>query len=83
MTARATISFEDDNFRFLEQCAGKNRSDFINRLLRDERKRQLEKGILKANQEESEDEDYQIELSDWDITLSDGLNNDSTTSQSA
>jgi antitoxin CcdA len=83
MTARATISFEDDNFRFLEKYAGKNRSDFINRLLRDERKRQLEAGILKANQEESEDEDYQTELSNWDITLSDGLNNDGPTLQPA
>ena len=77
MTARATISFEEDNFHFLEKNAGKSRSQFINSLLRDERKRQLEDGILKANQEESEDEDYQNELSDWDVTLSDGLNNDS------
>jgi predicted CopG family antitoxin len=83
MTARATISFEDDNFRFLEQYAGKNRSDFINRLLREERKRHLEAVILKANQEESNDKDYQVELADWDITLSDGLNNDGPNLQSA
>lgn len=77
MTARATISFEEDNFRFLEKNAGKSRSEFINRLLREERKRQLEDGILKANQEESEDDDYQSELSGWDSTMSDGLNHDS------
>ena len=75
MAERATISFDDDNFLFLEERAGRNRSAFINKLLRSERQRQLEYGILKANQEEAQ-EDYQNELYAWDVALSDGLSSD-------
>ena len=75
MAERATISFDDDNFLFLEERAGRNRSAFINKLLRAERQRQLEYGILKANQEEAQ-EDYQNELYAWDVALSDGLSSD-------
>jgi prevent-host-death family protein len=32
-----------------------------------------QKAILKANQEEAMDNDYQKELSNWDSTLSDGI----------
>lgn len=34
----------------------------------------LKQAILKANQEEAEDAGYQEELSSWDATLNDGLN---------
>lgn len=73
MTERATISFDKENFMFLEQHAGKNRSEFINKLLRDARQKHMEDSILQANLEEREDEDYQNALSEWDVTLSDGL----------
>lgn len=73
MTARATISFDDDNYLFLNQHAGKNRSAYINDLLRRERQRTLEDGLLRANLEERDDPDYQAELSEWDVTLADGL----------
>jgi prevent-host-death family protein len=33
----------------------------------------MEKAILKANQEEAGDKNYQKELSFWDATLSDGI----------
>jgi len=36
----------------------------------------LEQAILKANQEEANDEDYQEELSIWDTTLADGITKD-------
>ena len=37
-------------------------------------KKHLEEAILKANQEEAEDEEYQKELLSWEITSNDGLN---------
>ena len=74
MTERATFSIDSDAFAFLQQAAGKNRSAFINRLLKEEKKRTLEKKLTKANQEEAEDAAYQEELAEWDVTLSDGLN---------
>ncbi len=73
MTERATFSLEEENFIFLQMAGGKNKSAYINELLKREKQKTLEKSILMANKEESEDSDYQEELSAWDNTLSDGL----------
>ncbi len=73
MTNRATFTIEDEAFTFLNSIAGNNRSAYINRLLKKEKQYILEKAIMKANQEEAEDLEYQEELSDWEETLSDGL----------
>lgn len=45
-------------------------------LLRQERNNSLKQALIKANQEEAEDTDYQEELQSWESTLSDGLTND-------
>ena len=76
MTTRTTITLDDDAYTFLEAEAGKNKSAFINKVLKKERKRSLEKAILKANKEGAEDAEYQEEISNWDETLSDGLTPD-------
>jgi antitoxin CcdA len=73
MTNRATITLDDDAYAFLEASAGDNRSAYINKLLKEEKRRVLAKQIMRANQEEASDLAYQEELMDWDITLSDGL----------
>ena len=73
MTQRATFTLEAEAFAFLKAVAGNNRSAYINRLLKEEKQRQLEEAILQANQEEAEDPSYQEELSAWDETLGDGL----------
>jgi antitoxin CcdA len=73
MTNRATITLDDDAYAFLEASAGDNRSAYINKLLKEEKRRVLEKQIMRANQEEASDLAYQQELMDWDVTLSDGL----------
>ena len=73
MTQRATFTLEAEAFAFLKAVAGNNRSAYINRLLKEEKQRQLEKAIRRANQEEAEDAAYQAELDDWDETLADGL----------
>ncbi len=73
MTSRATFTLEEEAVEYLKKAGGSNRSAFINKLLKDEKRRQLEKAILKANQEEAEDSAYQEELSAWDSALSDGL----------
>jgi ABC-type ATPase involved in cell division len=74
MTERATFSLEKENFAFLTAVGGKNKSAYINELLKKEKKKTLEQAILQANQEEACDIEYQEELSVWDSTLSDGLN---------
>ncbi|MEO0926741.1 MAG: CopG family transcriptional regulator [Cyanobacteria bacterium J06643_13] len=73
MTHRATITLDNDAYAFLEASAGNNRSAFINKLLKEEKRRVLATKILKANQEEASDLAYQEELMDWDVTLSDGF----------
>ncbi len=76
MTHRTTITLDDENYAFLNNIAGENRSTYINELLKQERRNHLKQALLKANQEEAEDSDYQQELKDWEKTLSDGLSND-------
>ena len=36
----------------------------------------LAEAIFKANQEEAEDLDYQRDMQEWDVTLSDGLSHE-------
>jgi hypothetical protein len=69
---RATFSLEVDNFDFLNEVGGKNKSAYINGLLTRAKQKFLEDQILKANREEASD-DYQEELAEWDVTLNDGL----------
>ena len=76
MTHRTTITLDDEIFSFLNDIAGDNRSAYINTLLKQDRDNFLKQAIIKANQEESEDSDYQEELQAWESTLSDGLKHD-------
>jgi len=45
-------------------------------LLKQERKNFLKQALIKANQEEAANLDYQEGLQAWENTLSDGLSND-------
>jgi len=72
---RATFSLEAENVEFIEMVSGDNKSAFINQLVDRAKTRYMEQRILKANAEEAQDLEYQKELSEWDTTLSDGLNN--------
>ncbi len=74
MVERATFSLDEDALAFLKMVGGKNKSAYINDLLKKEKQRMLEEAIFQANQEEAKDVEYQEELSDWEATLSDGLN---------
>ena len=72
MSDRITITLDKEAYEFLESKANGNRSAYINSILKAEKRRIIAEQIFKANQEEAE-ESYQEELTDWDITLSDGL----------
>ncbi|GKS69659.1 antitoxin CcdA [Nitrosomonas sp. PY1] len=76
MAHRTTITLDDESYAFLNNIAGDDRSAYINELLKQERKNHLRQALLRANQEEAEDSDYQQELKEWEKTLSDGLSND-------
>lgn len=42
-------------------------------MIKQEKKRQLQEAIIKANLEEAADEELQAEYRLWDVTLMDGL----------
>lgn len=70
---RATFTLDEEALAFLGEVAGNNKSAYINRLLQKEKRQRLEQAIQKANQEEAEDPEYQIQLAPWETTSSDGL----------
>jgi hypothetical protein len=71
MPNRATFTLDEDSYAFLRTFGGKNKSAFINSLLRKERQAYLQKSLLNANLEEA-DATYQQELAEWDVTTLDG-----------
>jgi hemoglobin-like flavoprotein len=73
MAHRMTITLDDETYAFLNRVASNNRSAYINQLLQQEHKNFFKAALLKANQEEAEDTNYQEALQAWDSTLSDGL----------
>jgi hypothetical protein len=73
MTTRTSFTLDEEAFAFLRDFGGRNKSAFINALLKKERQRCLQKKILSANLEEAGDAAYQKELAGWDPTLLDGL----------
>ncbi len=72
MTERATFSLDEEAYAFLQTVGGDNKSAYINDLLKRERLKTLQDAVLKANEEEADDT-YQNDLTEWDVTLSDGL----------
>ena len=72
MSDRITITLDKEAYEFLKLNSGGNRSAYISNILKAEKQRIIAEKIFRANQEEAE-ESYQEELSDWDITLGDGL----------
>lgn len=73
MAEQATISLDEEASAFLDQAAGNDKSAYVNELIKKEKQRVLKQAVLKANQEEAQDDAYHSSLSEWDIALSDGL----------
>lgn len=73
MMIRTTISLDPALIPFLDTEAGNNRSAYINRLLKEEKRRRLAEAFAQANREEAQDEELQEEFALWDVTLMDGL----------
>ncbi len=68
MATRVTFTLDEDAYAFLRTFGGKNKSAFINSLLRKERQAYLQKKMLAANLEEAGDATYQRALAEWDVT---------------
>ena len=73
MTKKISITLDDEVLDFVDGRAS-NRSSFINRVLREEKRRILMQELADAYQEQANDPDFQQEVSVWDVTVGDGLN---------
>lgn len=73
MSKKVSITLDDEILEFVDQLAS-NRSSFINTVLWQEKKRILMKDLADAYTDQSNDPEFQQELSMWDITAGDGLN---------
>lgn len=76
MAAKITINIEDRAFAFLSKVA-ENRSAYINELLLEKEREALETDLRKAYREQNQDPEFQEAIKDWDVTVGDGLDEDS------
>jgi metal-responsive CopG/Arc/MetJ family transcriptional regulator len=73
MSKKVSITLDDEVLTFVDRLAS-NRSSFINDILWKERKRIFMKELEDAYKEQMNDQDFQEEISVWDVTVGDGLN---------
>jgi predicted transcriptional regulator len=73
MSKKVSITLDDEVLTFVDRLAS-NRSSFINDILLKEKKRIFMKELEEAYKEQMNDQDFQEEISVWDITVGDGLN---------
>ncbi len=72
MAAKITINIEDRAYSFLEQITN-NRSAYINSLLLEKEREQLEDELRQAYREQNQDPEFKQAIKDWDVTVGDGL----------
>lgn len=72
MTAKITINIDDRVLEFLKQVTN-NRSAYINNLLLEKEREQLEEKLRQAYREQNQDPEFQQSIKDWDMTVGDGL----------
>jgi hypothetical protein len=72
MTTKITINLDDRVFEFLKQVTN-NRSAYINNLLLEKEREQLEEKLRQAYREQNQDPEFQQSIKDWDTTVGDGL----------
>lgn len=66
------ISLDQELIEFLDQ-QGTNRSEYLNVLLAEQRKKVLKEQIIAALQADLVDPDYQSDVVAWDVVAGDGL----------
>jgi metal-responsive CopG/Arc/MetJ family transcriptional regulator len=73
MSKKVSITLDDEVLNFVDRLAS-NRSSFINDVLTQEQQRVFRQELAAAYTEQTNDSEFQSEISDWDITVGDGLN---------
>jgi deoxyribodipyrimidine photolyase len=75
MSAKVSITLDDDVLSFVDQRA-ENRSSFINEILWREKQRIFLKELEEAYIEQSADSEFQEEMAAWDVVIGDGIGSD-------
>jgi metal-responsive CopG/Arc/MetJ family transcriptional regulator len=72
MSAKVSITLDEEILEFVDRSS-QNRSQFINEILSQAKKRQGLKELEDAYTELANDPEYQAEIKLWDVTAGDGL----------
>ena len=72
MGVRILVSLEEASLEFLDKVT-KNRSEYINDLIREKQKQAFEQKLEADYREQSNDPEWQAEVELWDCVAGDGL----------
>jgi len=73
MKQKIAITLDRELLSFIDRQAQGNRSDYLNSLIDQERRKILEAEIIAALQADSQDPEYQAEIAEWDRLAGDGI----------
>ena len=73
MKQKIAITLDRELLSFIDRQAQGNRSDYLNSLIAQERRKILEAEIIAALQADSQDPEYQAEIAEWDRLAGDGI----------
>lgn len=73
MKQKIAVTLNEEIVAFLDAQANGNRSEYLNSLLTQERKRVLEAELIAALQQDVNDTNYQEEVAAWDSVVGDGI----------
>jgi hypothetical protein len=70
---KIAITLDSDLLSFIDRQAQGNRSDYLNSLITQERRKILVTETIAALQADSQDPEYQAEIAEWDRLAGDGI----------
>lgn len=72
MSKKISITLDDEILDFVDQRTN-NRRSFINKIIKHEKQKSFMEALAEAYRDQSSDPDFLEEVSDLEITVSDGL----------
>jgi hypothetical protein len=73
MKQKIIITIDQELLSFIDQQAQGNRSEYLNSLLIEERRKSLKAQLIAALQESERDPQYLAEIIEWDGVAGDGI----------
>jgi hypothetical protein len=73
MKQKIAITIDRELISFIDRQAQGNRSDYLNSLITQERRKILADEIIAALQADIQDPEYQAEIAEWDRLVGDGI----------